>query len=590
MASLPARIGVAAVTTAVCILLAREWMESDGPPPVSFTNGGRDLGIGNGKSNVTGRGPWVLEELDEEVAKTLFVMDQPGFVYDPYCYYKYHGGINGRIEWPEHPAGAWHRRTNTPGWREDDNRKLGSAAWSVLVTGDSHTEGICENPESFANRLEAKLEKRLNGSSAVVLNTGAVGYSFYNYLGILSKFEHHKVDVFVVAVYGGNDFLEVLRPHHYLRGTTAPPRQHGYWDKIEAAMEVSSTALAQGLNQVLYFQYHPEQVDVALEAALATAAEIRRVCRERKTRLVYVYIPPAFEASWPELDVMCERAMDVLELSPDDLQIASRLRDRLLTGLDALGIDTIAMGDSYRAADRPCYWKRDLHINLEGHERIATLLDQQLASGAGHLTALAAGPPDGPHIERDGQDRVLAEGHFTAGERSGAWTLYYDGGEQRAAGHYERGMRTGEWNFWYADGKPKKSGFYSGGLEEGVWVESHPGGGERLRATWSAGKLEGTWVQLYADGKTAREGTFSAGREEGIWRAWYVDGQLEYVATMQAGALSGPFEKRHKNGQIAAQGTYQSAQREGAWRYWNPAGQLLPARSGTYLADERVSD
>jgi len=590
MASLPVRIGVATVVTAVCVVLAREWLKPGAPPPVSFTNGERDLGSGDGSSNVTGRGPWVLEHLDENVARKLFVMDQPGFVYDPDCYYKYQGGIDGRIEWPEHPAGAWHRRTNTPGWREDTNQRLGSATWSVLVTGDSHTEGICENPESFANRLEAMLAERLPGRTVCALNTGAVGYSFYNYLGILSKFREEKVDVFVVAVYGGNDFLEVLRPHHYLRGTSAPPRQHGYWDKIEAAMEVSSTALAQGLNQVLYFQYHPEQIDVALEAALAVSGEIRRVCHERGTRLVYVYIPPAFEASWPALDDMCDRAMDVLELSEDDLQIAGRLRERFLGGLDALGVDFIAMGDSYRASPEPCYWERDLHINLEGHERIAQGLDRRLASGAGRLKALTDAVPDGPYTETNDAGVVIAEGAFADGERSADWTLRYDGGAKRAAGPYVDGVRHGHWTFWYPDGERKKSGWYIQGREVSEWSEWHPNGTLRLRAEWVNGKLHGSWLQKYAEGKAASEGRFEDGLEEGEWRAWYPGGVLEFSATMHAGVLEGSFVKYHKNGQTAAQGEYQDGERSGKWTFWNTEGALDPVRSGTYLAGERVTD
>ena len=93
--------------------------------------------------------------LNEEEARTLFAMPRESFVYDEHVYYRYVPDSSLRIEWPEHPDGFFIRRTNAQGVREDAP-ELPDADFLVLVAGDAHTDGICNNDESFANRLEAR--------------------------------------------------------------------------------------------------------------------------------------------------------------------------------------------------------------------------------------------------------------------------------------------------------------------------------------------------------------------------------------------------------------------------------------------------
>ena len=61
----------------------------------------------------------------------------------------------------------------------------------ILMTGDSHAAGVCENSESFTNVLEALLTEE-RGTPVEAINAAQGGFDHYNYLGIL---EHYGADI-----------------------------------------------------------------------------------------------------------------------------------------------------------------------------------------------------------------------------------------------------------------------------------------------------------------------------------------------------------------------------------------------------------
>lgn len=58
--------------------------------------------------------------------------------------------------WQEHPKGAIRLAVNNLGFREDSDtkRQKDLETYRILVTGDSHMDGVVYNSESFANRKE----------------------------------------------------------------------------------------------------------------------------------------------------------------------------------------------------------------------------------------------------------------------------------------------------------------------------------------------------------------------------------------------------------------------------------------------------
>ncbi len=560
------------------------------------------------------QGRLLLEPMDAAVARTLFVMPAQTFEYDPARYYRYLPQLERGAEWPEHPDGHWTRRTNGAGLREDDELRLGDVELSVLVTGDSHTDGVCNNAESFTNQLEARLAARHPERSVGALNVGLVGYSFFNYLGVLRGHLDPAPDVFVVAVYGGNDFLEALRPFHWFRGTEFPRRPEGYRERVERAQAVSTASLAQGLNQVMFLSEFPDQVELAIEAMQLCVTEIRRECDARGVRLVVVYIPPAYEVGWTWLDAMLGAASDELGLDAGDFDVARRLAQALFATLDALGVDGLDATAWFAEAPGPCYWERDLHIDLEAQALIAERLDEHLAAGGGRLRPPRELHPDGPFVERNARGQVLVEGLWLAGRRHGRWIESWPTGGVRSEGDWRAGERDGEWSFYHPNGVLHERGEYSAGRRVGVWTEWHEGGSQARAGEYLDGQPHGLWREHTPQGVLVSEGSFLEGQRQGPWTTWRPDGSLLFYAEyergtmhgafrrvhvggevqaegeMRGGARSGRWTMRYQDGTLRAEGAYVAGERHGPWRYFSEQGVLDPETSGTYAKDARVGE
>jgi lysophospholipase L1-like esterase len=321
-------------------------------------------------------GPWRWW-VDERTAEKLFPLRIPNHVYDPYCYYRHKSHLDLDQPWPEHPNKRWHMRTNELGLREDNEVSDKAPDVRVLVTGDSHTDGVCDNSESFANVLEASLAKAHPGKTVDVLNAGKGGYGFYNYMGVLQRFLalDLKPRVFVVAVYGGNDFEEVLTAWHYFEGTMRPPGAEIYFRQLAAAKKFNEPCLAQGMMSFKYFNQNPGEVQTALDAALFVCGEILTTCKENGIAPVFVYVPSAYELDPAQTSVGLARVLDALKLTTEDLENAGKLSDRFLAGLDALGATTVDMRPPFHAFEGPLYWNLDHHMNVDAHALIARTLE-----------------------------------------------------------------------------------------------------------------------------------------------------------------------------------------------------------------------
>ncbi len=311
----------------------------------------------------------------EEVVRALGVNLSLQLEYDSRRIYRYRPNLLEVVPWPEHPRGSWTRATNAEGAREDHDFPSPPPASLVLVAGDSHTEGVCDNSETYCSLLEHALTRshgeRLHGEPLIeVYNTGGSGYSFYNYLGVLEEFLERRPAVFVTTIFGGNDFFEVLRVQHLYADTIPPPRSRGYWNQVTAGRSLSETAMSQGLNQLLYLRENPDQADLALKAALSALGEIQRLCAQNEIEWIAVFLPSPLDLPLAEWSELRGRAKQTLELSDADFEVANRLGDKLLSTLRERGAEVLDLRPAFRAETRRLYWE-DLHINLQGQERVA---------------------------------------------------------------------------------------------------------------------------------------------------------------------------------------------------------------------------
>ena len=113
----------------------------------------------------------------------------------------------------EHPDGTIIAHRNRASFREDDDTPLAkpSGTIRIVVLGDSHTDGICWNRESYANQLESLLNSDAERSAEVdVINAGHSTFSPYQEWWIYERVvRHFSPDILIVAFYCGNDFWDV---------------------------------------------------------------------------------------------------------------------------------------------------------------------------------------------------------------------------------------------------------------------------------------------------------------------------------------------------------------------------------------------
>lgn len=311
----------------------------------------------------------------EEVAR-WFTLD-PRCEYDRYSYFRKRANIDHDNPWPEHPLGSWSMRTNSTGFR-NDAELLAAPDLRVIVTGDSHTDGACSNDESLCHHTENSLRAALGERSVEVLNAGVGGYSFLNYLGTLERVLVLEPDVFVVCVYGGNDFSDTVFFHHLFNGTTCPEGATAYKDEVDAALAISPELLGQTFYSLKYFARHPDQQEVAVLAAADVMTEIQVTCLRAGVQLVCVYIPPHTDVQPTLLSEKVEAVRAALRLSEADMHSTDRMASAFLTGLRGRGVEVVDLREPFRASAEPLYWSTDSHINLAGQRAVATALESRI--------------------------------------------------------------------------------------------------------------------------------------------------------------------------------------------------------------------
>lgn len=126
---------------------------------------------------------------------------------------------------PEHARGYVEIRRNRCSLREDQEIPFEKPPGTrrIVCVGDSHTDGVCWNPESYPNLLEQRLQA--DGAAAAVLFPAAGGAAQIEVINVgfgpsspyqqlwAYKQVHHRfgADVVVVAFYAGNDLVDLLR-------------------------------------------------------------------------------------------------------------------------------------------------------------------------------------------------------------------------------------------------------------------------------------------------------------------------------------------------------------------------------------------
>lgn len=264
--------------------------------------------------------------------------------------------LDVHFQWKDHNEGRFTIITNNLGFREDSNTQVEKKenTTRILVTGDSHTDGVCNNPESFSNTLEEKLNLSESTLKWEIINGGAGYYTFQNYNGFLKRNLYLKPDKYIVTVYTGNDFIEAIFIDHSPTLIESVKRTWYRVRKYVLFHDADQLGLSQANLQQLYFELYPEVIKVAQNIAIRELSDIQFVCDENNIELIILMLPSNLEA----------------KLKYD----ASDLTQKVIETLEASSISHINLLPAFQQSEKDLFWKQDLHLNTEGHQVVASSL------------------------------------------------------------------------------------------------------------------------------------------------------------------------------------------------------------------------
>ena len=349
--------------------------------------------------------------LDETAAKALFapLIGRPSrFQYDPIAWVV-HKPDTGQdyMDWPEHPDGRIRQYANNMGFREDAPTQVEKHAYRIFVTGDSHTDGAVNNSESYANVLEALLDRALDPSGATapveVINAGVGGTGPHNYLAMVQKYLDLQPDVVIAGLYVGNDFMNALVHSDFITKRKTRGRDADYKAKLNAALEQYPDLPQQGFNQPYLFKYCEGDAEIALDKTVEVFEGIARVCADHHIRFVVLVIPCKADVDGDDDKERIDGLLKILELSPEDFALNRWLSDHFVERLRDEGIDVLDPTQAMIDEPAPLYWRKDHHLSTAGHAFVARLLFEHLrdavaadvAAGAGAGAGAASGAPAG---------------------------------------------------------------------------------------------------------------------------------------------------------------------------------------------------
>ena len=347
-------------------------------------------------------GYWLLAVSKYGVRSSISLSDDPErpylsnegnyYMLDSIAGHIHRPDVTRSIKWAEHKNGKVSMKTNNLGFRNDMNTDAEKADGTirVIVTGDSHVDGVINNDESLAFQLGRLLNGDDRGGARYEVLNGGVGYyTFQNYKGLLDRFLYLKPDIFIVVTYMGNDFMDALRFAERTKELSIPSRSKAYFARLHSALDLGFRARApimQAFNQIYFFSQYPDMQDRALGIAQREIEEMQGICRRNNIALVIALLPTKVDVEPQSDSALIKNVSNNLHLSEKDLSINRLLAARLDKFLSERGIVYIDLFEPMKSESQnhgDLYWTQDYHLNDKGHAFVA---------GALYKPALASSP------------------------------------------------------------------------------------------------------------------------------------------------------------------------------------------------------
>ena len=269
------------------------------------------------------------------------------------------------------------RRTNNVGFREDDDiTSKQENEFRVLVTGDSHTDGVLRyNTQSFVNIWEKKLSAADSTTFYNCMNGGVGYYTFRNYYGFLKKYTYLQPDVFVINVFAGNDFREaaIFEDNRTSFSNVYKSLRMRFRRKFQSTAQ-KQIPYTQGLEQLLYFESFPNEKERTMEIAQKYISQIKEWCQQHHIRLIVTVLPSKLDTNAD----FRQEIQHLFNLDEKTMQSTQELTKTFIKFLQTEHIEHYNLQPLLQRATEKVYWDADLHINPKAHEMIAAFLNAHI--------------------------------------------------------------------------------------------------------------------------------------------------------------------------------------------------------------------
>jgi lysophospholipase L1-like esterase len=345
-------------------------------------------------------------------------------------------------DFPEY-GGNLVKHTNRAGFFNISETSIekSSGVRRIAFVGDSQTEGLCADAESYPHQMEAIANQSAPASVRYeVLNAGFGGYSPYQYfLRFRRDVLPYHPDHLIVGIYVGNDLWDLTRrdDRPYLimdragNVTEHPPMfvdepkearklwersrlyglalatvgkslkyqatraeklftnaretGHGYGETMKYMIDVgrlshdSVNMMTQSIGQQLWFRAFPETLPPALQLNRYVMERFQKICRDENIRLTYVFIPTKVRIEPADIDVF--KTFGKHGFTPESAAaFENQVTDKMLNDCRALGIEAIDLRKPLEdnARGLRLYYPRDMHLNVTGNRLVGGAIAEAL--------------------------------------------------------------------------------------------------------------------------------------------------------------------------------------------------------------------
>ena len=299
--------------------------------------------------------------------------------------------VKVKVKYMEHPNNIFFLKTNKQGFREDRNTSLMKERdeFRILVLGDSHTDGVCNNSESFPNRFEHHLNSVASGRCFNVINAGVGGWSILEeYLFLKREGIRYNPDMVVVASYNGNDLADMLPRKVYAPQVVEKqnsyeiisPKQRAYpflvdhsvlysffyWNYLKKSV-ITEKLLIQEIFQIEIIKNKRDSS--VFDKYSFCVKKIRDLCEMNNIELVFLIIPTKIQVEGINREVAQLLERDAA-LAENDMKLTFHIAAKVMEILNHNEIKyidpTAYLMRNYFDNGNKLYYDLDYHLNPKG--------------------------------------------------------------------------------------------------------------------------------------------------------------------------------------------------------------------------------